>query len=76
MNRERRQKIVAIKKTIETLCKKVALIHEKEYEYRETLWVKGKDESDTADVSDDALDALSKAETALINAGIELKKVT
>jgi hypothetical protein len=55
--------------------RKVARIHEDEYQYRETLWPKGLDESDAAEVSGDALDALNTAETFLMSATVELQRI-
>lgn len=74
MNRKRRSKIAALIKPIELLRREIILLHDEEYGYREHLWKQGLDESDTADVSDDALDALNKADTLLMRALMELEK--
>jgi len=74
MNRRRRIQIASVAKACEILRKKIARIHEDEYWYRETLWLKGLDESDAADASDDVLDALNAAETLLTRATVELQR--
>jgi len=74
MNRRRRSQIALAAKACESLRRKIARIHEDEYQYRETLWPKGLDESLVAEVSDDWLDALNATETLLSNATVELQR--
>lgn len=74
MNKGRRRHIANAEKACELLRLKVKRLHDDELHYREGLWRKGKDESDTADVSDDAIDALNKADTYLMQASMQLGK--
>jgi hypothetical protein len=74
VNRLRRKAIRKLNKQLEALGRKLRILHDQEYHYREHLWSKGLDESDTADISDDALDALSAADTWILSANLELDK--
>jgi hypothetical protein len=75
MNRKRRAEVKAVADGCERLRLKVARIHEDEYQYLETLWTKGLDESAAADASSDALDALSNVETLLTSVTTELQRI-
>ncbi len=75
MNRMRRRQVSNLERICETLRMKIARLHEDEYNYRERLWPKGLDESEAADVSDEALDALSAAEAFIQGAAMELRKI-
>ena len=74
MNRRRRSKIAKLANSYEALRTKLKLLHDEELGYREHLWSRGIDESDTADISDDAIDALNRAETLAMELAMELRK--
>ena len=74
VNKKRRKQIAEAEKECRAVRRKVVQLHDDEYGYREHLWKKGQDESDTADVSDASIDALSRADTLLMRACLELAK--
>ena len=74
MNRQRRQQIKKVEAALETLRKRVASLHEDEYQYQEGMFRRGVAESvDAADV-DENLARLSNAESAIQRAIISLRR--